>query len=94
VSFESEREAEAYAIADNHLTEVGGWDYMRLASIVQDLAAEGDGSLEGLGYEDYELKKMLGLLEEQGRAEGVDPEERKSNVIECPACGHKFAKVK
>ena len=88
VAFESEREAEAYAIADNRLTEVGGWDHQQLASIVADLAAEGDGSLEGLGFDDSELKRLLGL-QDDGDDSGFDPEAG-LKTCECPSCGHTF----
>lgn len=92
VEFADDREAEAYAIADNRLTEVGGWDFGQLSAIMQDLAAEGDGSLEGLGFEDLELKKLLGM-QEDGVSDGKDPEETViSKLIECPSCGHEFLK--
>ncbi len=88
IAFGSERELEAYAIADNRLTEIGGWDYKQLAAIVSDLAAEGEGNLDGLGYEELELKRLLGISEE-GDPAGFDPEER-IKIVTCPQCDHEF----
>lgn len=57
VAFESEKEAEAYLIADNRLVELGGWDDSALASMLQALAAE--GTIEDVGYTQSDLDALL-----------------------------------
>ena len=73
VSLPSE-EAEAYAIADNRLVELGGWDDARLAEVLRDLVATPE-SLAGVGYDGDDLDallKSLGMLEPDTRED--DPE--------------------
>lgn len=45
VSFDSDAEAEAYLLADNRLTEMGGWDERSLSEVLTQL-----GDLKGLGW--------------------------------------------
>src|SRR5437870_5168470 len=57
LSFKNEGELEAYLIADNRLTEVGGWDNQKLIEILNaQLAA---GVLEGTGFTSATLEKLL-----------------------------------
>jgi len=48
----------AYRIADNKLTEIGGWDERLLAEELQALNLD-DVPLEGLGFTDAELDQLL-----------------------------------
>jgi len=48
----------AYRIADNKLTEIGGWDEKLLAEELQALNLD-DVPLEGLGFTDAELDQLL-----------------------------------
>src|ERR1051325_8240659 len=50
VSFADEREAEAYLLADNQSTIVGGWDDQELQKIIDELGKE--EALVGTGFED------------------------------------------
>ena len=63
VRFDSEREAEAYLLADNQTTMLGGWDDEGLKQILEELAA--DSTLVGTGFED--------LFEEWQEVEQDDP---------------------
>jgi hypothetical protein len=63
VSFDSEREAEAYLIADNKIVERGWWDDVGLAAMLGDLN-EDEGDLEralsGTGIEVFQAMELLG----------------------------------
>lgn len=55
-----EREADAYAVADNRIVELGGWNESMLAEVLSGLALE-DG-LGGIGYDQDDLDAMLDSL--------------------------------
>jgi len=57
-SSRSDAEAEAYLLASNKLTELGGWDDAELASMLKDLEIQ--DALEGVGFEDQEIAGLLG----------------------------------
>jgi len=63
VALKSEREAKAYLIADNRLTEKGGWDEASLGAMVRDLAKEKDG-LRGIGLSKLEASRLMGKFGE------------------------------
>lgn len=69
IGFDDEMEAEAYGIADNRTSEVGGWNEGLLPDVLKDLA-EGPG-LEGIGFDGDDLDKMLEKMEKPIRK---DPE--------------------
>jgi len=54
----SEAQRRAYRIADNKLTELGGWDEALLSKELQDLLSE-DYDLSLIGFEDGELDRLL-----------------------------------
>jgi hypothetical protein len=51
--------AAAYAIADNRQTEIGGWDEDALVPLLQELQAQGDAALVGIGYTDDDIAALL-----------------------------------
>jgi hypothetical protein len=51
--------ATAYAIADNRQTEIGGWDESALVPLLQELQAQGDDALVGLGYTDVDIAALV-----------------------------------
>ena len=57
VNFSSADEARAYLIADNRMTELGGWDTNELLSELQYLNTI--GAVQGIGWNDEELNKLL-----------------------------------
>ena len=57
VSFATDEEAAAYAIADNRLVELGGWDSEGLASVLDEVK-ETDFGLDGLGFDDDDLREF------------------------------------
>jgi hypothetical protein len=88
ISFDGEHDAQAYLIAANRLTELGGWHDARLAEVLQDLCAH--ESLAGIGYDaddlDVLMKRLAGPQETSRSGDGGSGEPK----ITCPECGHEF----
>jgi len=82
VDFASEMDAEAYLIADNQLTVLGGWDDNALAEVLADLVKQ-DG-LEGIGYDAEDVDALL------RQVNGVPKEVQKKGVATCPQCGYEI----
>ena len=61
VSFENEREAEAYLLADNRLVQTGGWDEAKLTEILRDL--QDAEALTGVGWSEDQVAEMLALAD-------------------------------
>lgn len=57
VASRSDQDAEAYLVADNRTTELGGWDDAALASLLSDLAAQ--DALVGTGFDKDDLDTLL-----------------------------------
>lgn len=55
----SDREAEAYVVADNRLNEMGGWDHRMLAEVLDELADTDPSLMAITGYTDTDLADML-----------------------------------
>jgi hypothetical protein len=58
ISFNSTAEAEAYLVADNRLSELGGWDSDTLRDIIRDLNDDGL-ELDALGWSQAQLDRLL-----------------------------------
>lgn len=59
VEFDNPAEAEAFLIADNRLSEIGGWNQDLLAEILGEMV-DVDGALEGLGFDMPDIQTMMG----------------------------------
>lgn len=68
IAFNNAAEAEAYLVADNRISELGGWDMESLREIVSDLSNDGL-ELDALGWSAAALDKLL-----------ADEPEKKSRV--------------
>lgn len=55
ISFDTEAEAEAYLLADNRITELGGWDDAGLSAMLE----RARPNLAGIGWDTKELDKIL-----------------------------------
>lgn len=55
ISFENETEAEAYLLAHNRITELGGWDDAGLSAMLE----RARPNLAGIGWDTKELDKIL-----------------------------------
>ena len=58
ISFEDDNEAQAYLIADNRLTELGGWNTGELVDELERLIQAGL-DLDGIGYDFDDLETMV-----------------------------------
>ena len=87
----SEAQRKAYVIADNKLTENGGWDYDLLAVEIDRLKElDIDVNLNGFGIEELQVITQDVDFEpagedEQGKLDELDPK-----WIDCPHCGKEF----
>jgi ParB-like chromosome segregation protein Spo0J len=87
----SEAQRKAYVIADNKLTENGGWDYDLLAVEIERLTElEIDVDLTGFDAEELQVITQNVDFEpasenEQGALDRLDPK-----WIHCPNCGSQF----
>lgn len=66
IAFRNENEARAYLLADNRITEVGGWNQAALASMLRDAAEH--GTIEGTGFDYGDLNALLDRLSDQRQA--------------------------
>lgn len=82
ISFASERERDAYVIADNQNVMAGGWKFDVLAQLVGELKA--DGGFAGLGFQEIELNALLGQLPPEAPDNGMDPEANGSSSSNRP----------
>ena len=87
----SEAQRKAYVIADNKLTENGGWDYDLLAVEI-DRLKELDVNVDLTGFSIEELQVITQEVDfepagedEQGKLDELDPK-----WIDCPHCGKEF----
>lgn len=80
VDFETDAEAEAYLIADNRLTELGGMeDEPMLLDMLTDLATEGEEMLKGIGYDGEDIDELWRRLKGEDDS-GETKEEAKERV--------------
>ena len=87
----TEAQRKAYVIADNKLTENGGWDYDLLAVEIERLQ-ELEISVDLTGFDADELQVITQNVDfepasedEQGKLDELDPK-----WIDCPHCGKEF----
>ncbi len=69
VSFKNEQEAQAYLIADNRLTELGGWNNDELVKELEKLAEQ--SSLDGTGFDLSNMQELYDDLQ-QGVEEAAE----------------------
>ncbi len=65
IAFEDDMEAQAYLIADNRLTELGGWNTGELVDTLQELVENGL-NLDGVGYDFDDLETMVTQIDDSG----------------------------
>lgn len=84
-----DREATAYLVAANKLTEAGGWDEAALAELLKDMGdvdipGFAPGELEALLKENPSPEKVEFTAFGEGAADDV-------KMLRCPKCGEEFA---
>lgn len=67
VRFDDKTEAEAYGIADNRISEIGGWNEGQLQDVLVDLAD--DQKLDGIGFDGDDLDRLIKKMETHIREE-------------------------
>lgn len=60
LAFDSEAELQAFIIADNRLTEIGGWDEVAQAELLTEIAS--NNLLDLTGYDGDDLDAMLAMV--------------------------------
>ncbi len=60
VSFKSDEEAEAYLVADNRLTDLGGWHDEGLLEVLMALGQHDASLLEVTGFDDGDIQEIAG----------------------------------
>jgi hypothetical protein len=92
VAFNSDAEIEAYLVADNRLTMLGGWNEPELAGLLQDLAAQDTALLEATGYDADDLQALLFQLNPSFDPVGLEDQPRldQKKPVVCPHCGQEF----
>lgn len=70
----SDAEAEAYLVADNRLSEVGGWDDRLLVEVLDEIADDNPDLLELAGYSQTELDDMIAALGEPPSLDDLEKE--------------------
>jgi ParB-like chromosome segregation protein Spo0J len=58
VRFDNLKEAEAFLLSDNRLTEIGGWDEDILSEVLKGMAAE-EVDMEGIGFSPDEIMDLI-----------------------------------
>ena len=94
VEFASDSALEAYLVADNRLTELGGWEDEALAALLSDLAAEDEELLAATGYDADDLDALLFELQPDFSPVGADEQpaldQLEPKIVTCPHCGMEF----
>lgn len=96
VSFADEREAEAYLLADNRITELGGWDMVALSDMLRPAKVEEAVSVAGTGFSDAEAARLLRTYRPPEAAafpeytEAIAEKPEHFGLLTCGACGHEF----
>lgn len=88
-------EAHLLALADNKLTEIGEWDDVLVAEILEAAKLEG-ADIDGLGWTEGDLAKIMSDLEGSAIAPddfaSIDPDREVEHV--CPQCGFSWGNAK
>jgi hypothetical protein len=92
ISFRDQAHVNAYLVASNRLTMLGGWDDQALVDMLSELASEPDDLLAVTGYDGDDLDMMLAKI--NGPEEWQEYDESIADTVPtvtCPECGHKWA---
>ena len=97
LKFEDANEAEAFLLADNRLSEIGGWNQDLLADMLSEIV-DIDGAIEGIGFDYAEILDMIAVdkpnsnidEEREAKEEGqnflilvvCDDEDQQSDLLE------------
>ena len=68
IDIKDDAEAQAYLIADNRLTELGGWKNDELLISLKDIVEE-TGSLDGVGWDLEDIDDLMQSFDEEDEAD-------------------------
>jgi hypothetical protein len=85
----SDMDAEAYLVASNNLTTVGGWDDAGLAALLGDLAAFDPALLEVTGFSQGDLLAELPAANPPGEFPSYDDDI--NTEYRCPKCEYEWS---
>lgn len=91
VVFNSDSELEAFLVASNRLTSLGGWNEPELVALLQDLAAEDEALLEVTGYDGDDLQALIDELNPLPPEDFSAYDEDIETQYCCPKCGYKWS---
>jgi hypothetical protein len=86
VEFKDPAEAEAFLLADNRLSEVGGWNKDLLDEMLAEMAGNED-LLEGTGFNLGDIPDIDNLGDIPGVGSGES-----GKILSCPKCGFEWEK--
>lgn len=86
IEFADDREAEAFVVADNKLSEIGGWDWGLLPVVLSEL--RDIDLLEVTGFDSEDVDTMMRNLQPPPEFPTV-PNDQETNHL-CPKCGYKW----
>ena len=93
IRFRDEAHVNAYLVASNRLTMLGGWHEEKLAEMLQELALQDEKLLESTGYDGDDLDMLLADLALPDDFKEYDESvENEVEYITCPHCNEQFPK--
>jgi len=93
MQFDSEKDANDYAIVDNRTTELSEWDEDGLVAVANDFDSVHDTLVEMALWEDDELERLLNVPPTRTPPDTF-PEFNENNLgtdYTCPKCGHAWS---
>lgn len=86
--FDDETEAASYRVADNRLTELGGWIEPELLFTLQEIVkADGVNGLEGIGFDEEDIADLILKLEGSDDDHLGGGDEKGDELPVCEMCG-------
>lgn len=86
IEFASDEEAEAFVVTDNKLSEIGGWDWGLLPTVLSELRDV--DLLDVTGFDSEDVDTMLRNLAPPPEFPSVPDDQDTSH--QCPKCGYKW----
>jgi ParB-like chromosome segregation protein Spo0J len=94
---DDETTATAFALADNRTAELGDFDALALAALIQQVQQADEALLSAISYSDVDLQELLNSPAAQGVGDLAPPDEFTSydddldTAYRCPACGYEWS---
>lgn len=91
--FDSDKQADAYAIADNRLGELASWDEPKLGAMLAKIRTDDEVPLAAVGYRDDEVDaKLKAILADSGAPVSFTSyDETLPTEYKCPKCSYAWS---